>query len=100
MGEDIKPFFSDDKSSSYQQSEKFEEPDPEELEKAREIRKIFQESNPHYLKADSSPKGKDADKVIIDDIPVKELDTSISLKLSNGVQPEKGKKKRKGKRGK
>lgn len=109
--EDSKPFFSDDKGSnkaSYQQSQnqsnvnKYVDPDPEELEKAREIRKMFEEGNPHYLKMGSpSSKSQDQNGVAVDDIPVKELDFSVSLQLSNGLDTEKGKKKsKKGKKGK
>ncbi|XP_057298672.1 AP-3 complex subunit delta-1-like isoform X2 [Hydractinia symbiolongicarpus] len=98
--EDEKPFFTDEKnnSSSYQQSsEKHVELDADELEKQREIRRMFQESNPHYLKMDT-PKKKD--NIDVDDIPVKELDTSISLKLDYESTTTKKKGKKKGKKGK
>jgi len=104
--EDFKnTYFADSKSGgplggTTQKKESSHEPTEDELEKAREIRRMFQESNPHYLKGSLANKedGTTNGQVSVDDIPVKELDLSVSLKLHG--KSKKGKKKgKKGKKG-
>lgn len=98
--EDGKPFFTDDNKSNSlttnlsSTKEKSYEPDEEELEKARQARLQYQESNPHYLKGEI--KKKEDNKLLVDNIPVRQLDIPVSLQ----VEGKKGKGKKKGKKGK
>ncbi|KAJ7386345.1 AP-3 complex subunit delta-1 [Desmophyllum pertusum] len=79
--------------------------DEEELKKKREQRKQDNLSNPHYLKMSSREERKAKRKdVMVDDIPVANLDLPVSLKVSGGVALDKKysskkMKKRKGKKG-
>ncbi|XP_063986476.1 AP-3 complex subunit delta-1 [Diachasmimorpha longicaudata] len=54
----------------------------EELQRRRDIRRIEQENNPHYLKGTSSPKGLHYNDCY-DHIPIAELDIPVSLKINS-----------------
>eukprot|EP00794_Sanderia_malayensis_P007827 gene7827-8676_t len=86
------PFFDNQQinNESYEVKEKFSEVSSAEIEKAKEVRKQMQASNPHYLKL-SSPKMED---VSIDDIPVATLDLPVALRVNGKDKSKKGKKKR------
>ncbi|XP_015121672.1 AP-3 complex subunit delta-1 isoform X2 [Diachasma alloeum] len=57
----------------------------EELQRRRDMRRIEQENNPHYLKGNSSPKNLHYnDKTDdYDHIPIAELDIPVSLKINS-----------------
>ncbi|XP_031566631.1 AP-3 complex subunit delta-1-like [Actinia tenebrosa] len=71
-----------------------EEPDEEELEKRREVRRVEQDTNPHYLRLDT-PTKEDKTALKVDDIPVANLDLPVSLKVSGISMSKKYKKGRK-----
>ncbi|XP_068728186.1 AP-3 complex subunit delta-1-like [Montipora capricornis] len=70
--------------------QKHESEDEEEMKKRREQRKQDQLSNPHYLKMSS--KGDNLEKkkdVMVDDIPVANIELPVSLKVSGSVALDK-----------
>ncbi|KAK9753947.1 AP-3 complex subunit delta-1 [Popillia japonica] len=83
----VKPEKGSFKSEKYQP-----ELTEEELQKIREARKYEQLNNPHYLKGGISKKSFDSTNgniQTIDNIPVKELDLNIPLKLAGQKRSDK-----------
>ncbi|KAI4454760.1 delta adaptin-related [Holotrichia oblita] len=83
----VKPEKGNFKSEKYQP-----ELTEEELQKIREARKYEQLNNPHYLKGGISKKSFDSTNgniQTIDNIPVKELDLNIPLKLAGQKRSDK-----------
>lgn len=81
-------FQTENEHKSLQQ--KYESEDEEELERKREQRKQDQLSNPHYLKVSAKDDAKAKKKeVMVDDIPVANLDLPVSLKVSRSVALDK-----------
>ncbi|XP_073259025.1 AP-3 complex subunit delta-1-like isoform X1 [Porites lutea] len=87
--------------------QKHESEDEEEMKKRREQRKQDQLSNPHYLKVTAKEDLKAKKKeMLVDDIPVANLDLPVSLKVSGGISLDKKyasrkakKKRKKGRKG-
>ncbi|XP_073259026.1 AP-3 complex subunit delta-1-like isoform X2 [Porites lutea] len=87
--------------------QKHESEDEEEMKKRREQRKQDQLSNPHYLKVTAKEDLKAKKKeMLVDDIPVANLDLPVSLKVSGGLSLDKKyasrkakKKRKKGRKG-
>lgn len=70
--------------------QKHESEDEEEMKKRREQRKQDQLSNPHYLKVTAKEDLKAKKKeMLVDDIPVANLDLPVSLKVSGGISLDK-----------
>merc|ERR1712179_174969 len=72
-------FVKSDPSSKDKKREKYE-PTEEELQKRREARKAEQESNPYYMKS-SSVLPALHNNIHIEEIPVKDLDLNVPLKI-------------------
>lgn len=97
-------FTTTEERSGYQQTEKpFYQPTEEELEKRREERKNEQAMNPHYLKGEIKSKALESYVGDVSSIPIKSLDISTALSISDFTKErkrkEKKKKKYKGKKG-
>ncbi|XP_011315343.1 AP-3 complex subunit delta-1 [Fopius arisanus] len=78
-------FVKSEKNSEYGEK-KTVELTSEELQRRRDLRKIEQENNPHYLKGHSSPKNYHYNNDKSDDydhIPIAKLDIPVSLKINS-----------------
>eukprot|EP00795_Rhopilema_esculentum_P004963 gene4963-21309_t len=84
--EDQPAFFADQKTNGVYEEDtaKYQVLSTVELEKARDMRKQMQASNPHYLKMDSPKK----DEYSVDDIPVASLDLPVPLHIERKAHAE------------
>ncbi|XP_047122468.1 AP-3 complex subunit delta-1 isoform X2 [Hydra vulgaris] len=90
--DDGKMFFVSDDKNNISSPERYIEPDEDDIKKAKEMRKVIQESNPHYLKGEIKKKNETG-IYSVDDIPIKPLHTSVPLVVSNNMKKKKRNKK-------